>query len=237
MAKAKLRKRDGALRPTRKDKALLTRRRVLRSAYERICEVGYLATTMDDIAARAEVSVQTLYFTFGTKAAILSEVLHAVVVGFDQWSPMLDHDVRTEHENTARRQFPWFQRFESEPDAKKALRIYVEGTSEILARVGPLLAAIGGRGLPEVDATLASSERLRAEASAMMVKALKGKGGLRAGLTVRRAVDVFHVLTSAEVFFQFTVGRGWTMPQAKKWLVDVLSEQLLPFPRDESADV
>jgi len=46
----------------RREKALVTRRRMLKAAYELFCEHGYATTTMDLIAKRADVAVQTLYF-------------------------------------------------------------------------------------------------------------------------------------------------------------------------------
>lgn len=46
--------------------------------------------------------------------------------------------------------------------------------------------------------------------------ALRANGGLRAGVSLRRAVDVFHVLTSAGLFHQITVGRRWPLTQAKR---------------------
>ncbi len=91
---------------TRKERALATRRRMLKAAYDLICDVGYAATTMKAIAARAKVAEQTVYFTFRNKPAIVNEVLHAVVVGFDRWSPTVDHEVRQDHKATARAPWP-----------------------------------------------------------------------------------------------------------------------------------
>lgn len=183
---------------------------------------------MTAIAERAGVAVQTLYFTFHTKAAILTEVLHAVVVGFERWSPTLDRDVKADHQAVAREKLPWFRPFEAEPDARKALAIYVDGTADILARVGPLLAGIGSRPASDLEATLAESDRLCEEASTMLVAALAAKvPGLRRSLSRREAVDVFFVLTKAELYHDLTVGRGWPRAKAKRWLVETLAQQLL----------
>lgn len=226
--KKSVRQEQAAVPGTRKGRALATRRRVLVAAYELIREIGYAATTMAAIARRAGVAEQTLYFTFRNKPAIVNEVLHAAVVGFDRWSPTLDVDVRRDHQATARAKFPWFEAFEAEPDPRRALELYVDGTVEIFERAGPLLAAVSGLGLPELQPTLAASDALREEASNMIVRALKAKGrGLRRGLAQRRAADIFHVLTSPLLHHQLTGGRGWSAAQARSWLVDVLAEQLL----------
>jgi AcrR family transcriptional regulator len=218
-------------RSRRQDRALATRRRILEAAYELVCEVGYEPTTMAAIAARAGVAVQTLYFTFHTKPAILSEVLHASVVGFDRWSPTIDRDLKIDHRSVAREKMPWFLPFEEEPDPRKAIAIYVEGTAEILARVGPLLVSLGAQRASEIEATLAESQRLREEACSMLVASLATKGkGLRRSLGRREAVDIFFVLTRAELYHDLTVGRGWPAARAQHWLVELLADQLLADP-------
>jgi AcrR family transcriptional regulator len=219
----------------RREQALGTRRRILLAASELIGEIGYVATTMAAIAKRAGVAEQTLYFTFGSKPSIVNEALHAAVVGFDSWSPTLDRDVRHDHQATARAKFPWFEAFEAEADPRRALELYVAGAVEILGRTGPLLAAVSGLGLTELEPTLAGSEALRREASEMIVRALSAKGsGLRRGLSRRRAADIFHVLTSEPLHRQLTVGLGWSSAQFRSWLVQLLAEQLLA-PKAEGA--
>jgi AcrR family transcriptional regulator len=200
---------------------------MLRAAYELMSERGYALTTIEAIAERAGVAVQTLYFTFRNKSAILTEVFHAVVVGFDRWSPSVDADVHADHSAVLRERVPWFRTFEDEPDARRALRIYVDGSIEILARVAPLVAATSAIGDPEVHAVRERSERLREEAAGIILRSLKAKEPLREGLTLARAIDVFLVLTSAETFHQLSAGRRWSTPEIKRWLVDSMSQQLL----------
>jgi AcrR family transcriptional regulator len=218
-------------RSARQERADATRRRILRAAFELVCELGYEATTMVAIAERAGVAVQTLYFTFHTKPAILSEVLHAAVVGFEHWSPTIDRDVKIDHRAVVREKMPWFRAFEAEPDPRRAIEIYVEGTAKILARIGPLLVRLGAQRGSEIEVTLAESERLREEGSAMLVTELGTKGkGLRRSLRSREAVDIFFILTRAELYYDLTVGRGWSEASAQRWLVDLLAHQLLAQP-------
>ena len=218
-------------RLSRRDRALATRRRMLQATYDLVTEIGYGATTMAAIAERAGVAEQTLYFTFHTKPAILSEVLHASVVGFERWTPSLHQEVRADHRAVAREQMPWFGPFEDESDPRRALEHYVDGTAEIWARVGPLLASLGTQPGSDLAATLTASERLREEASAMLVGMLAKKGsGLRSSLTRRAAVDVFHVLTRGELYFDLTTVRGWSHARAKRWLLELLARELLADP-------
>src|SRR3990170_2940471 len=71
--------------PTRAERALVTRRRMVKAAYELFCGRGYLGTTIAAVAKEAGVAVPTIYYTFGTKAVLLDESLGAAVVGFDRW--------------------------------------------------------------------------------------------------------------------------------------------------------
>lgn len=213
---------------TRKDKALATRRRILVAAYELLCEQGYAATTIAAIAKRAGVAEQTLYFTFRSKPAIVTEVIHASVAGFDGWTPTLDADVRKDHLTALREGLPWFVPFEAEPNPRRAIERYFEACGEIFERVGPLLAALSGIGIPELRATLARSEALRAEASGLILGVLKKKGaGLRADLKPARARDIFLTLTSTTLYNELTIGRGWSQRQATQWLATVLADQIL----------
>ena len=46
---------------------------MVKAAYKLFCENGYLGTTIRAVADDAGVAVPTVYYTFGTKAALLGE--------------------------------------------------------------------------------------------------------------------------------------------------------------------
>ena len=50
----------------RSEKARLTRQRIRDAAYDLFVEHGYGVTALQDVADRAGVAVQTIYFVFGT---------------------------------------------------------------------------------------------------------------------------------------------------------------------------
>ncbi len=66
---------------TRRERAKATRRRIAEAALARFSGQGYAATTMDAIAGDAGVAVQTVYFTFHTKAELLIAALKIAAVG------------------------------------------------------------------------------------------------------------------------------------------------------------
>src|SRR6202012_3498689 len=73
-------------KPTRHQEAAAasraeTRRRLLRAAEEEFTERGYSAATVARIAARAGVTVQTLYLAWGSKRALLRAYMEAALAG------------------------------------------------------------------------------------------------------------------------------------------------------------
>jgi AcrR family transcriptional regulator len=199
---------------TRRERTLATRRRMVGAAYRLFCEKGYVATTMEAIAREADVAVPTLYFTFRTKGAILGEALGAAVMGFDE--PVGPEDSA------------WYGEFQAEPDARRALRILVENSTPILRRVGPLMAATyAAAGDPEVASVYGLGEERREEGYRAIVQMLVRKGGLRPGITVARATDILLVLLGPQLFDALANGRRWSVAECNRWLVEVLSQQLL----------
>ena len=59
----------------RRAQARQNQRRMIDSAARLFAERGYAATPLTDIAADADVAIQTLYVTFGTKANLLKRAI------------------------------------------------------------------------------------------------------------------------------------------------------------------
>ena len=210
---------------TRADKALATRRRMVRAAYDQFCANGYLGTTITAIATDAGVAVPTIYYTFGTKARLLDEALGAAIAGFDRWhEPPLDPSIEE--------LLPWHRwwtDFTAAPTSAEAFGIFLTYGVAILERAAPLVAALhGAAGDPEAAdvVRIAEQRRVRAYREAARVIAAK-PGGLRDGLTVKAATDVLLVLFSAELYQSIRHGRGWSADRTTLFLRDLLSAQLL----------
>jgi AcrR family transcriptional regulator len=211
---------------TRAERALATRRRMVSAAYELFCKNGYLGTTINAVADAAGVAVPTVYYTFGTKAALLSEALGAAIVGFDLWrepprEPIDMAELLTWHE--------WWADFEAAPTAAQALDLFVTHGAAILKRVGPLVAAVNGAsGDPETAEVARISEERRVDSYRTMVRAIARKpGGLRRGITEATATDIVVALFSAELYQALAVGRGWSHPRCIAFFREILSAQLV----------
>lgn len=70
--------------------AAQTRRDVIAAAIELFDESGWAATTLPAIAARAEVAVDTIYSSFGSKKALLREAIDVAVAGDDDTVPVTE---------------------------------------------------------------------------------------------------------------------------------------------------
>src|SRR3954447_10037096 len=78
--------------PARRDRARRTRRAVLDAARELFVSQGYAATSIRGVAAAAGVSVATVEQAFGTKRALLKEVVDVTRAGDDEPVAMLDRE-------------------------------------------------------------------------------------------------------------------------------------------------
>src|SRR5258708_38064742 len=107
----------------RKERARVNRRRMIEAASKLFCEQGY-GVPLTAIADEARVAVQTLYFTFHSKIARLSEAMGlAATGGVESISP---------------NEQPWFQKLVAEPDPRKATKILGVSTLPVFQRTAPL---------------------------------------------------------------------------------------------------
>ena len=198
---------------------------MVRAAYDLFCANGYLGTTISAVAKEAGVAVPTIYYTFGTKAALLSEALGAAIVGFDRWrtpppDPQIDELLPWHH---------WWEEFESSATSAAAFDIFFTHGVGILERAAPLVATLhGASGDPEAAEVLRISEERRVGAYRESVRVIAAKpGGLRRGLTAAQATDILLVLFSAELYQSVRTGRGWSAKRTEAFLHQLLTTQLL----------
>jgi AcrR family transcriptional regulator len=213
----------------RREKALATRRRMLRAARDLFCERGFAGTTMELIADRAGVAVQTLYFTFRSKGAILEEAVGAAIMGFDRWDPRVEADVSENARKAFEQHHEWFPKFLKAKSQVAALTVFVDASLEILERTAALALVLSSAAAsdPEVKVAADLGERRRVEGFAVIAESIAKRGALRRGVSLRRATDVMLTLLSAETYQQLSIRRGWSAADCRKWLVEVLTEQLL----------
>jgi AcrR family transcriptional regulator len=212
--------------PTRAERTLATRRRMVKAAYELFCEHGYAGTTMSAVAGEAGVAVPTVYYTFGTKAALLAESLGAAIVGFELWrqppsGPIEMAELLPWH--------TWWASFEAAPTSAEALDIFITHGVGILQRAGPLIAAVhGATGDPDAAQVVREGEERRVDVYRQAIRLIASKpDGLRDGLSPADATDLLVVLFSAELYQALAVGRGWSHSRCLSFFREILSAGLV----------
>jgi len=190
---------------------------MLASARALFVEQGYPATTMASVAHRAGVSPDTVYKTFGTKIALLKEVLDVVVGGDDQDVALLDR--------------PGPQAVREEPDQRRQLAMFAAGMTEQLERFRPMDDVLrSAAAVDRVAADLRADMQLRQRREAMraVVAWIADHGPLREGMSQEAAAAVVWTLTSSEVHLMLREVWGWPPEQYTAWLCDTLTASLLP---------
>jgi AcrR family transcriptional regulator len=199
----------------RTEQARATRRRIIECARQLFLQQGYAATTLDQIAAQAGVAVQTVYFHFGNKRTVLKEVMDVLAVGDDAPIPVLER--------------PWVQQVRDEPDARRALGIWVRNGRVIFGRVAPMLSIVrdAAGADPEMAEQWRTNQDQRYLAHRTLAEILAAKKALRPGLTVQNAADIIFTLDSPEVYLLLTVERGWSPAQWQRWLTGTIADAVL----------
>ena len=201
----------------RRDKALATRAAIIRAAREEFTRHGFHGATIAQIAGRAGVAPQTVYFTFHTKPALISAVIDNAVMGDDPVEPQAAQ---------------WWTAMTAAEGADEALRIFIRGAAPLFARASAVSEILRGAALTdeEVRVTHHRHESLRADAFGQVVRILAEKGPLRAGLTIDTATDILLTIFGDSTYHQLTTERSWTHDQVVDWLCQALPDLLLQKP-------
>jgi TetR/AcrR family transcriptional regulator, regulator of autoinduction and epiphytic fitness len=199
----------------RERKALATRRRILDAAETLFVRDGYAATTIAAIAIEADAAVQTVYAVFGTKRAVLTELLAVRVVGDDAATPLKDRD-------------DWrVMQAESEPG--RQLERLAEIATRIGERIGALyevLAAAAGSD-PEIAHIYQRQQRRRYNDQRRVARSLAAKGALAPGLSEARATDIMWAVANPSMHHRLVAQRRWSPEEYRRWVAHVLTCSLL----------
>jgi AcrR family transcriptional regulator len=193
-------------------RAAATRRKIRDAARELFLAQGYVGTTIPDIARAAGLAHQTVYFTYGSKAGVLSAVVDAEIVGDLDAVPLL--------------QRPQVRRIAAITDPARRLRRVVAVLCDVTERVAPLYEiARGGAIDDEVRALLDRHEEQRWETHRALVGLVDHD--LAAGLEVAEAADRLYALVSHDVHWLLTRRRGWSGARWRRYAQREAARQLL----------
>lgn len=198
----------------RRADAQARQRRIVDAATALFVEQGLGATSIDQIAAAADVSSPTVYATFGSKAGVLARAIDVATVGDYQDIPLVERAVRRIEKSGTQtpRQFA-------------ASAQFIRTLNE---RVAPLIrvmeqAASTDPALQELRTRLAGA--IHADCAVVVEKFWRT--ALRAGLSEAAAVDVMATMVSPYVYSMLTVDMGWSADGYQQWLAHSLPHLLL----------
>jgi AcrR family transcriptional regulator len=203
--------------PHRREQAAATRRKVIAAARPLFLKHGYAGTTMAAIARKAGVVVETVYRSFGSKAALFAAVVEAALAG------------GVERAEVPVEERPAIAAIIAETDPVRQVALYAATQPGIHRRGGPLLRAVRDAAAvdPEVARVWSELEAWRYEGQGRVVGLLASRGSLRHGLSVEAASDLIYTLCSLAVHDLLVIERRWTSEQYERWLTDALTRELL----------
>ena len=187
-----------------------TRERILQLAWDRIAALGDTAISLVDLAREANVSRQTLYLLFGSRAGLLL----AMVEYRDAQAAVVQQLARARESMAV-------------PDAFEP---YLRAWFEYLPQVFPVaraLAAAANAGDGDAQAAWQSRMKLLRGGFLQMTRALHAAGALRSGWTPAAAADWMFSMTHVDTWQHLVVEARWKPKEAVDRIVATLRETLL----------
>ncbi|PYX40641.1 MAG: TetR/AcrR family transcriptional regulator [Acidobacteria bacterium] len=184
-----------------------TRRRIVEATRQLLETEGYAGMTIEAIARRAEVSAQSVYAIFKSKAGILAELLDQSSFG-PRYQELVQQALST-----------------NDPEARLRLAARIarqihetqDATFDLLRGAGVVAPA-----LAQLEQRRECVRYDRQESTAIV---LRDSGRLR--LDYQSARDLFWMFTSRDIFRMLVRERGWSPQQYETWLANTLVQTLM----------
>ncbi len=190
-----------------------TRELIVASAGELFLENGYLSTSIEAIASRAGVAIQTIYNSVGNKPSLLSAVLDAAVAG-----------------QNAPATVPEFMqlRVAQTADVPGVIDVLADWFAEGMPRSQSVFAIISQSAA--VDPAVASLRDERAAARlahyGLAAAAIRERGGLSNGMSDEEAAAAIFTLGHPDSYATLVTHLGWSLPRYRDWIHKALLSAL-----------
>lgn len=201
-----------ARKSTRRQKqAAATRQEIVLAARKLFGERGYSATSMADIAAEAETSVQTIYDSVGSKGAVVMAIVDLLDEEVD--IPAILEEMRATR------------------DPRHLIALEVRLQRQFQERCGDVLQAMltSAEYEPDVAAAVNEGWSRHYGGARWIVEQLDAWGALRDELPVDRAAASLAVISWLSCA-RYVDRCGWTYDQFETWLTEDLCRLLLRAP-------
>lgn len=193
----------------RDEQSRATRTAILDAAQSLFTARGFAATTVEAIAQEADVAVQTIYWAFGSKRAILEAVL-------ERWRTTAEIDET-------------YLALMAERDPVQQLRLSVRIARNTGEKVGDVteMLRVAGAADAELRTLWHDMNEDRRNGIRGFIQTLFDRGLLKPNLDVERATTIHWTMVSQEVYQLLVARSGWTGEEYEDWLTNTLSAALL----------
>ena len=187
--------------------------RVLEQARHLLLGQGYAATTITEIAANAEVSVETVYRMFGGKSGLVRALCQQALAG-EAAEPAESRSDRLQA---------------SAGSGADVVRGWTDLMAEVSPRISPLhlLLRASAANDPGLTELLRALEDARLERMAHNARGLMAAGGIRPGVTVEHASEVLWLYSAPEWYERLVLERGWSVRAYADFVGSAIAAALL----------
>jgi AcrR family transcriptional regulator len=198
-------------KPGRRERyALETKQAIVDAARRLFAERGYFATTVEDIAAEAEVAPATVYSSTGGKQGVLAHIL-------EQWSvdPQIQGTLDSVASSVGGREI-----IDTLARAARQMRERWDDTVRIFLTTAPHDSAVADQFAPY--------SRFYRGCIAEIAQRLADLGALRTGIDAGYATDVLWLYFGYSSLYALHHENGWPYERAELWLATQAARELLP---------
>jgi AcrR family transcriptional regulator len=187
----------------------------VRAATELFEQRGYGATSLADVAERAGVSRPTVTTAFGSKPALLGEVLDQALAGDDEPVPVAER--------------PWFQPVWEAGRPEEVLAAYARVCTVIAHRAARLFEVVrrAADASPEVAELWERTQRNRRAGAQMVVERMHALDAGDRSADGDSAVDVLWLFNDPSHYETLVRQCHWREPEFTAWLAERMADALL----------
>ncbi len=183
-----------------------TEERIIAAAAELFLADGYVPTTLEAVAKRAEVGARTVYVRFGTKAALFKRVVDVAIVGDTEPVDVLGRD--------------WMLAALTAPTAAERIVASAAAGRQIMERTGALFAVAQQAAAiePLIAGFWQQGREQTRHAHAVFWTRMADDGLLDPRLDLDWLIDTTTILAAAETYLLITRLTSWDLDAYQDWL-------------------
>jgi AcrR family transcriptional regulator len=200
-----------ALPSLRQAQIAQTEQRIVAAATGLFLADGYVATTLEAVAKRAQVGARTVYLRFGTKAALFKRVVDVAIVGDTEPVDVLGRD--------------WMQAALTAPTAAERIAANAAVGRQIMERTGALFAVAQQAAAvePLIAGFWQQGREQTRRAHAVVWTRMAEDGLLDPRVDLDWLIDTTTILAAAETYLLTTRLTSWDLDTYQDWLTTTWS--------------